>query len=74
MAQMHKRQLYTPDFYLTRQRQFREIKGFISPESAKKYKRFVVHFGCELDVLREAELRVLGVLTAKGKVVLPHVR
>jgi hypothetical protein len=62
---------YTPDFYLPKQKKFQEIKGYLSPNAKEKHDKLVLHFGCELEVLGQAELCVLGVLTAKGKVVMP---
>jgi hypothetical protein len=53
---------YTPDFYLPDDDLFIEIKGYESWEAYKKQCKVQVHYGIKLLVVREHNLKIMGVL------------
>jgi hypothetical protein len=54
---------YTPDFYLTAEDRYVEIKGRMIERDAKKLKKFAERYPhINLTVLQRAELTVIGLL------------
>lgn len=67
---------YTPDFYVRGngvEPHFVEIKGYIDDVYARKFERFVLHFGTRIELVMLPELVKLGVLDKHGRVVMPNV-
>ena len=61
---------YTPDFYLTAEDRYVEIKGRMTEENATKLKRFAARYPhVNLTVLQRAELTAIGLLDKHNRLI-----